>query len=93
MRVLHNGSALAFQARGGGSIPPTRSKQKPFQRMSWRCEQVAFEHDGVVLVTDCPEKILTRPYWRCEAVALELYGYPSKLVCEVLTTNREEEIR
>ena len=23
-RILHNGSALAFQARGGGSIPPIR---------------------------------------------------------------------
>ena len=24
LRVLHNGSALAFQARGAGSIPATR---------------------------------------------------------------------
>ena len=24
MRVLRSGSALAFQAKGGGSIPPTR---------------------------------------------------------------------
>lgn len=26
MRVLHSGSALAFQAKGAGSIPATRSK-------------------------------------------------------------------
>lgn len=25
MRILHNGSALAFQARGAGSIPAIRS--------------------------------------------------------------------
>ena len=26
MRILHSGSALAFQARGAGSIPAIRSK-------------------------------------------------------------------
>lgn len=29
-RILHSGSALAFQARGAGSIPAIRSKKRCF---------------------------------------------------------------
>lgn len=36
MRVLHSGSALAFQARGAGSIPATRSRSpQGAKRSDW----------------------------------------------------------
>lgn len=32
-RILHSGSALAFQARGAGSIPAIRSSKKLFTQL------------------------------------------------------------
>jgi hypothetical protein len=37
---LHNGSALAFQARGAGSIPAIRSNSLKFFRIFGGCSQV-----------------------------------------------------
>jgi hypothetical protein len=61
-RILHSGSALAFQARGAGSIPAIRSSQKTsFFEKKKRNQVFYFLHNGgysqVVKAVDCDSTI------------------------------------
>ena len=53
---------------------------------------LALEHDGLVIITDYPSKILEHNQsclsgdatWRCEKAGFELYGHRPQLKCEVV---------
>jgi hypothetical protein len=58
MRILHSGSALAFQARGAGSIPAIRSCAiKTLIRSWYKTFQISGGCSQVVKAVDCDSTI------------------------------------